>query len=153
MKHLLFKCFPALLLAVVVTAALASLAQSVFNMQALLSLGAELEPVHWVETVALDLVRFGPFMALVIAPTFLVAFIVGAILVNFIPVRPLVYAFAGALGMLAVLMLLDHFTPPPTLISATRTWGGTGIFMACAGVGGLVYAVCSRFRDPDLIFD
>ncbi len=153
MKHLLFKCLPAWVLAVLITAVLTSVVQSLANLQALQAMGVALEPVHWVETVALDLVGFGAFMAVVTAPTFLVAFMVAAVLLRWIPSRGFVFAVAGALGMLGVVMLLDHLTPPPTLIAATRTWVGTGLFMACAGVGGLLYGLLSRFRDPDLIFD
>lgn len=153
MKHLLLKCLPALVLAVLVTTVLASVTQSLFNLWSLQSMGVALEPVHWVETVGADLVGFSPLMAIVTGATFVVAFPLGSLVVRLIPSRALVFTLAGALGMLAALALLNHLTPPPTLIAATRGLAGTLAFMVCAGIGGLLYGLLSRFHDPDLIFD
>lgn len=154
MQHLFFRCLPALLLATAVTVVLASVTQSLFNLWALEAIGVDLEPVHWVETVGADLLGFTPIMTVLTGAAFVVAFPVASMAAAWlIPARATVFFLAGAGAMLGALLLVDYLTPPPTLIAATRTLAGSGAFMGCGAVGGLLYARLSHFRDPDLLID
>ena len=153
MSHFIFRIIPALVIAVLATALLASIAQTQFNLVALQSMGVALEPVDWIETTLSDLIGFTPIMAVLAGATFVVAFPVGALITRWVPFRSLVFPLAAALGLMVALQLVDHLAPMPTLIAATRTLAGTLVLALCAGIGGLLYAWVSAPKDLSLIID
>ena len=128
-------------LAVAAAALSGSVIQSLFNLAALQGIGASLSLSLWLQTIFHDLTGFAPIYAAVVALSLICAFPVAALVARMMPAqRALIFAFAGAAGLWAALMLANHVAPMPTLIAATRTLPGLLAMMACNALGGLVYS-------------
>ena len=134
----------AFLLAVIVAAVLGSVVQSLFNLAALQGIGAQVPLMLWVETILHDLAGFGPLFAAMVSVSLICALPVAALVARMTPsLRAPVFAAAGAAGLWAAFVLANHLAPMPTLIAATRTLPGLITMLACAALGGFIYARCT----------
>lgn len=144
MRHLPEQAL-ALVCAVVATGAVASMVQTQFNLATLADLGAAVDAATRTRLTLEDLARFGPVMTALAAAGLLPAFLVGHFLTRAAgaPLRPLLLALAGCVGMWAMFTLLAMVSPMPALVVATATLAGLAAMCLTGGVGGLVYAAMS----------
>jgi len=131
----------AFLMAVVVTAFLASVVQTQFNLAALIELGADIPLLLRASTTLLDVIHFGPVMAAITAAAFLPAFAAAAVLAHRLPShRLIIYAVAGAVGLWAAFFVMGFVTPMPNLIAALRSPAGLTAMVLTGLLGGAVFA-------------
>ncbi|RFC63486.1 hypothetical protein DYI37_10685 [Fulvimarina endophytica] len=134
-------------LAVLASAIVASIVQTQFNLAELVRLGAPITPGIRLETTLADILHFGPVMAAIVAAAFLPAFLVAFLVSRMSPVpRIPLYALAGVAGLFAAFMLMDLFTPMPTLVAAARGPVGLLALTLTGSIGGALFAILSGRR-------
>jgi hypothetical protein len=139
------KLFLALLAAIVVTTALGSIFQSQHTMAAMSEIGPPIAMGDRLATTFHDLARFAPLYFLIVAPTFLVAFLVAELLaIKLPPYRLMLILAASVVGLWTAFPLVDQILMPATMITATRTGGGTALMVLGGLFGGIVYALLTR---------
>ncbi|WP_406672141.1 hypothetical protein [Natronospira sp.] len=128
-----------LLAATAVTAALGSLVQTQFNMNAIAALGAPVDMWTRVVVSVQDLTGFAPLWGVLVGISLLLAFAVAAGISRLKPdVAGWLYPIGGLAALLTLLGLL-HGLLPMTPIAATRSLSGT-LLMALPGlVGGWLF--------------
>ncbi|WP_394003377.1 hypothetical protein ACF3M1_01840 [Luteimonas sp. WGS1318] len=140
---------PAFLLAVVLAIVWGSIVQSQYNLAALASIGADIGSVRLQVTLRDIFSGFFPtYGGYVVAPAFLVAFGVVALLEPKVPgaARIPLYALAGVVALLIAIPLVNALSPVALLVGATREWSCT-FWMAAAGLpAGLLYALLAPAR-------
>jgi hypothetical protein len=115
-----------------------SVVQTHFNLQALVSLGAEISTPLRIWTTLQDLVSFGPLYAALVAAGWLPALSLAAWLGRRWPAaRSALLATAAGAGVVATLRAVDAVAPMPVFIDATRSTAGllgvaAGAVLACA---------------------
>ncbi|HUD34988.1 MAG TPA: hypothetical protein VMR43_18655 [Variovorax sp.] len=136
---------PAFVAAVLVAAAWGSAAQTQVTLNALVALDVAMPWGLRLQTTLRDLVGFGPIYAGVVTVAWLPAFAVAGWLARRVPGwRPVLFAVAAGVALLAAFAFADVVAPMPVFIDATRGWGGT-LAMALGGVlGGALYARWTR---------
>lgn len=126
--------------AVLLTTVLGSVAQTQFNLAALIELGAQIPASLRLKTTALDIIGFSPSFGPLVAIGFLIAFGVARGLRMIAPGPGITwYALAGGVAVLTILLSLNmafDITP----IAAARTNLGLGCLVAGGLVGGAVFA-------------
>lgn len=136
------------LFAVLVTSVLGSLVQSTLNLFNLLEMGSYATWADWRRTIAIDLVSFGPFYALLVGPAFLFAFPGGLWLSRRWPAgRSVLLGIAGTVGLAVAFFLANKLTPIPTLISATRDIVGWVAMLSTGFIGAWVFAKTSGMSE------
>jgi hypothetical protein len=137
----------ALLLAWLGAAAWGSVVQTHFNLQALAGLGVELPMGLRLQTMAQDLLGFGPMYAAVLAVAWLPALPVAAWLARRLPRwRVPLFAAAAGLALVAAIVAMNAVAPMPHLIDATRSVWGLLAMTAGAVVAGGAYGWRSQGR-------
>ncbi len=131
--------------AVAIAALLGSVVQTQINLAAITALGPEISLAVRLQTTWFDILGFGPVLALLVAPGFILALPLAALLARALPrARAVLFPLAGVLALWAALRTVDAFAPMPTLIAATRTLPGTLAMAACAGVGAWTFHILMR---------
>jgi hypothetical protein len=124
-----------------------SVVQTHFNLQALVSLGAEISTPLRIWTTLQDLVSFGPLYAALVAAGWLPALCLAAWLGRRWPAaRSALLATAAGAGVVATLRAVDAVAPMPVFIDATRSTAGLLGVAAGAVLAGAFYARRTRHR-------
>jgi hypothetical protein len=124
-----------------------SVVQTHFNLQALVSLGAEISTPLRIWTTLQDLVSFGPLYAALVAAGWLPALSLAAWLGRRWPAaRSALLATAAGAGVVATLRAVDAVAPMPVFIDATRSTAGLLGVAAGAVLAGAFYARRTRHR-------
>lgn len=133
-------------LAVIVASLWASIVQTQFNLAALVELGASVPAALRWQTTLHDIAGFGPMFAAVASVAFALGFALAAWFARRAPrARLVLLAFAGWLGLIVAVRLIDAFVPPPVLIAATRSVVG---LLAMTAGGALAGGVFARLTMP-----
>lgn len=126
----------ALLLATV----LGSISQSHVNLLAIAELTGGIALSDWLTTYWFDLRHFSPTLALILLPTFLLSFLLAALLRKFYNrIDYVLYFFTTVLIFYLALIAINFIAPMPTLIAANRTLLGTLALLTSSGVGALLF--------------
>lgn len=127
--------------AVVMAAGLGSVIQTQFNLAAIERLGAPVSAAQRLEATLHDLANFGPTYAVPVALAFVVALPLAAGLNRLLPGNPraATYALAGALAVLALVVVIDAALPA-TIIAATRSALGKLLMTLAGAAGGWTFA-------------
>jgi hypothetical protein len=130
-----------LLLAWLLAAAWGSVAQTQWNLQALVGVGVDVSAAVRASATWQDLMGFAPVYAGILAAGWLPALPVAAWLARRWPDgrSALLGAAAGA-GMVAAVRTIDAVAPMPVFIDATRHLPGLLAMAAGAVIAGLLYA-------------
>jgi len=135
----------AFLAAVVLAVAWGSVVQTQLNLAGLAALGAPVPLDVRLATTVRDLSGFGPFYAILVLAGLMPALFFAGLLARRLPhYRDALFALAGAVGLIAAIRAVDATVPPPTLMWATRGWGGLLAMAAGAALGAWVYARLTR---------
>ena len=126
------------LLAVLVTAALGSIAQTQFNLTALAAMGQSIGLELRLQTTLLDLARFAPLFAAIVAAGFVVALPLASWLNRRGAGRDWLYPLAGAVALLVALLLM-RWLVGLTPIAAARTPFGVATLMLTGAIGGWLW--------------
>ncbi|TDK23352.1 hypothetical protein E2F46_10525 [Luteimonas aestuarii] len=132
----------AVLLAIVVGA----LVQSHYNLQALASIGVDVDGVR-IDTMMRDLFSgFSPtYGGYIVAPALLVAFLVAGWLSGLRPgLRIGLYMLGGYLAVLAAIPLVNFLSPVALLVGASRETSATFLMAVGGALGGLLFAFLTR---------
>lgn len=134
------------LLAAVITAALGSVVQTQFNMNAIVALGVPVSPLERLAATGADLLHFAPVWLVLVGVALLIALPVASLMGRRLPARRrLLFVLAGGSGVLVLILTLNTLAPM-TIIAATRSPIGT-LGMALPGLaGGWLFAVLWRGR-------
>lgn len=137
----------ALLLAIVIAVVWGAVVQTQFNIAALQGIGAEIPFGLRLQISARDLLGFSPIYSVIVASALIIALPCAALLARWLPrLRTPLCALAGGVAIALAIRLVDAATPPPTLIAATREFGGW-LLMALGGcLGGFCYGLWTRTR-------
>ncbi len=144
------KRFPRLaglfLLSVLVTALAGTVLQSQINLAAISALGAPVGVADRLAVTAADLLGFAPTLAGLALPALLVALPLAAWVARHTgaSARTALYALAGWGGLLVAFAAADAAAPMPTLIAATRSFGGALTVAAAGALGGWLFARGTR---------
>lgn len=128
------------LLAVLATTVLGTIVQTQFNLVALVELGQQIGPGLWLHTTLLDLVRFAPPFAAIVAVGFLVSLPLASWLTRRKAGRGWLHPLAGAVAMLVALLLM-RWLVGLTPIAAARTPLGTTALVLSGALGGWVWGL------------
>lgn len=134
---------PALLVATLLTAALASVVQTQVNLAQVARLGGAVDAVTRIGTTLEDLARFGPVMAGIALVSLLLALPLAALVGRRLAPGPrgALLALAGAAGLWAAFAVIGSFSPMPALVAATGTPAGLLAVCLSGLAGGAAYAV------------
>lgn len=138
------------LVAVLVTTVWGSIVQTLFNMRALVGIGAEFSFGNWLTFVLRDIFSgFTPtYGGYAVVPSLLVGLLVAAAIANRqrTSTRSLWFALGGGLSILLGIPLVNYLAPVALLIGASREFWCTAL-MAVGGVaGGVIFAAMTRPR-------
>ncbi|MCH8497497.1 MAG: PQQ-dependent sugar dehydrogenase [Marinobacter sp.] len=141
--------FVGFLVALVLGIVLGSLVQTQFNLVALRDLGVDIPLALWLQTSLFDLLSFTPIYGIIFGLSFLVSQVLAGLVAGRLSAdwRPWVHALAAALGLWATLLLVNYLAPMPTLIAATRSWGGLLAMLWAAAVAGWLFARLTPRRE------
>lgn len=135
----------AFVLAVAVCAVWGSLAQTQFNLGALVRLGVEIPLPVRLQSTWHDLYAFSPLYALVCLVGLLPAFVVaGWLAQGHAPRRTALFTAAGAAAVWSALQSANLLAGLVVLVFASRTPLGMASLMAGGAVAGWCYAVRTR---------
>ena len=144
----IFRRLPALLLAVIVTAASGSLVQTQFNIAALTRLQVEVDLQQRLAMTAGDLLHFAPLFSLLLVLAFLPAFLVTGLLIRWLNGRPTwLYALAGGIAVLTALLLMNALLPMTPLQMTTEISGLLALTLSGV-LGGWVFALTGNALVP-----
>ncbi len=132
------------LLAVGCTAALGSVLQTQFNLQALIELGLAIPWPVRVTTTWRDLIGFTPAYAAIVAGGFVVAIPIASWLLRRWPRQRWLLPAAGAVAILTALLLMQWLLKLTAIAAARDPWAVLGLALAGAA-GGWLYL---RLRAP-----
>lgn len=121
-----------------------TLAQTQFNLQALLAF-VDIPLDVRLRTSWQDLLGFGPVYAGLMLAAWLPAFLAALLLARYAPrLRTGWYAAAAGVGLAVAIRVADAFAPMPVLIDATRSTSGLLVLALGSAVGGALFALWSR---------
>ncbi len=143
----------AFIVAVLVGTALSALAHTHFVLMELADVGVNVSLSDRLSTHLHDLIAFlpsydpvagVPSMGIIMGVGFLLAFIIAAIVIRFLPgLRTIGYTLAGGVALWAMLSLMQQqFGTMP--IAGARTTLGLALQVAAGAVGGLTFSALSR---------
>lgn len=132
--------------ALLLAAAWGSIAQTWFNLRALLPF-VEIPYRVRAATMLQDLAGFGPGYAAILLAAWLPALLAAWPLARAWPrARTALYALAAFAGLVAAIGAINAVTPMPALIDATRGPAGVLAMAAGSALGGALYAHWTRPR-------
>jgi hypothetical protein len=135
----------AFLLAVFVALVWATIVQVQLNFALLEDLGHRVPFSLRLQTIGIDLLRFGGFFSVIVIPTLLVAFVVAGLLARSLPDwRTLLFIVAGGVGLLVAIPLVQWASPLALLILPTRHISGLSLIAAGGLFSGLLFAWMTR---------
>lgn len=126
------------LVAVLATTALGSITQTQFNLAALAAMGQSIGLELRLQTTLLDLARFAPLFAAIVAAGFVVALPLASWLSRRGAGRGWLYPLAGAVALLVALLLM-RWLLGLTPIAAARTPFGVATLMLTGAIGGWLW--------------
>ncbi|MEM7053717.1 MAG: hypothetical protein AAF446_04125 [Pseudomonadota bacterium] len=127
-------------MAVVTAVLLGSLLQTQFNLAALQALEVPVSLSQRISATWHDWTQFAPLYAILIAITFLIAWLVAGMLHRLWPEwRTAVFVLAGGLSVWALLVIMAGVLPI-TPIAAARSGTGVAALSLAGGLGGWLYA-------------
>jgi len=130
-----------LLLAWLLAAVWGSVAQTVWNLQALVDVGVHIPARTWWTVIGQDLTGFAPVYGGIVAAGWLVALPLASGLASRWPAgRSSLLALAAGVGMMAAVRAVDAVAPMPVFIDATRGLPGLLTMAVGAAAAGWVYA-------------
>ncbi len=122
-------------------AAMGSVVQTQFNLQAMASMDVPVPVELRALTTLQDLIGFAPVYAGILAAGWLPALGLAAWLAQKWPAARLaLFITAASTGMVAAVRAVDALAPMPVFIDATRTWPGLLSMAAGAALGGWITA-------------
>lgn len=131
------------LAAVLATTVLGSIVQTQFNLAALLAMGQPIAFDQRLKTTLLDLVRFAPLFAGIVAAGFLFALPLASWLRRRRAGRSWLAPLAGAVALLVALLLM-RWLVGLTPIAAARTPLGMAALVLCGAFGGWVWGIGAK---------
>jgi len=132
--------------AVATTTILGTVVQTQFNLAALQSLGVSVPLGVRIETTWHDLLGFTPSFGPIVAAGFLVAFLLGALVLRWLSVpRDGLYALGGAIAIGTALVSMNVLFQITAVAAARGTFGFACLVLSGA-VGGWIFATLSRSR-------
>lgn len=139
-----------LVIASAATFILASALQTQAVLSGLLNIGAEIPISLRIQTIFVDLIGLFPTYGLVILLGMLIAMAVASLLISKLPSTPqtartLVYATAGALAMLCILLAMYPILNV-TMIAGARGWSGLLSQCIAGAIGGIIFANIKTVR-------
>ena len=127
-------------LAVIVTAAVSSMVQTLRVHAELTAMGAEIPFATRLSAIGHDLLGFAPTYAAIVAAGFLVAFAVAGLIRRYAKrVGPWLYAVAGGAAILTTLLLMQSVLGM-SVIAGARGVLGFALFTLIGVLGGAVFA-------------
>lgn len=133
----------ALIVAVLVAVVIGALVQSHYNLQALASIGVDVDGVR-ASTMSRDIFSgFSPtYGGYIVAPALLVAFAVAGWAGMHLPAwRMALFVAGGYLAVLAAIPLVNYLSPVALLVGATREASATLLMAVGGALAGLVFAL------------
>lgn len=119
---------------------LATILQSVFVLQALSGVGAQISFSAGLGMIAKDLIGLGPLYGAFIAIALLAAFAAAAVLSRFTPLpRVLTFAGAGLAAMAVMLLAMEQVFFGVQLIAGARTLAGFSAQLAAGLAAGVIF--------------
>lgn len=145
MKYI--KLILAYLAALITVTVLGTVFQTQFNLAALANLGVPIPPDVRLQATGYDLLGFPPSFTPIMAAGLLIAFIVAAVLVRWLPNwRGALYALAGATAVFTAIQTMNIiFEIAP--VAATRGLFGFASLILAGAAAGWVYAVFAPKRE------
>ena len=135
----------ALLVALVVSTLVGSVIQTQINLHAISEIGPVIELNQRINTTLHDLIFFAPLFAVVMAVTLIIAIPIAHFVSTFQKRQFTAWCIvAGGVGLYVAFQLINAFTPPPTLIAATRGSLGTLLMILSGCLAGYLYARLTR---------
>ena len=129
----------------VVTAVVAVVFQTQNIVSRLNAVGGDVGFSDRMSSTVYDLTHFGPHYFLPAAAGLLVAFAVGAVVYYFAKVgRPVVFAVAGAVAILVMLVAMKNAFFGVQLVGGARDGVGFAFQLLAGAIGGLVFARLTR---------
>jgi len=128
------------LLAVLITTLIASITQTQFNLAALADLGQPVALGLRLQTTLLDLLRFAPLFAGIVAGGFLLALPLAALLLRRWPAQRWLMPAAGAVAILTALLLMRGLLGLTPIAAARDVFGLLSLALAGACGAGLAQA-------------
>lgn len=129
-----------------------SVAQSIFVIRELTSIGAEMGAGVWMKVILHDLGHLGfggkyIWYGANLCVGFLIAFPCALIVARFLKLPlGLVATVAGAVAILTMIMIVNA-NSPSTIFAGTRGWDGMLAQLIAGALGGAIFAAC--FRPPE----
>jgi hypothetical protein len=140
----------AYVLAVAVAAVVGSVVQAQFNLAEITAMGAPVTMTDRLATTLHDLVSFTPIFAVVIAGGFVIAFLVTAVILRFVPGLFMTgFTLAGAVAILVALYAMSLMYDGITPVAAARSLSGIAALALSGAVGGYVFALVARRRPEE----
>ena len=135
------------ILAVIVTGIAATITSAQFVVAALADIGAVVPLGQRLALTGNDLIGLMPLYLIFIAFGFLIAFLIAALLLRFVPLpRAAVNIVAGMTAMGVMLWAMEQVFFGVPIIAGARTAAGFTGQVLCGGLGGYVFARMSRAR-------
>lgn len=111
------------------------------------SIGAEIGLGDRLSMSVYDLIHLGSLYVIFVAAGTFVAYLTGLLVYRIAGFgRPIVFAVAGAIAMLVMLLLMKQAFFGVHLIAGARDGFGIGLQMLAGGLGGLIFERISRPR-------
>jgi len=127
----------------------ATVLSSAMVLAMLAEVGAPLAAGDAAAMVGADLAGFGPLYGGLIAVALGLAFAAGAGVTRFLrPLRPVVFAVAGAAAMAVMLTLMEQVFFGVQMVAGARTLPGFLLQVGAGGAAGLVYAALTPAPKP-----
>ncbi len=135
-------------LAVIVTAALATVISAQFVIAGLTHAGAQVSFGSRLAMSGKDLIGLAPLYAVFIAIALAVAFLASRLIARLMPgLRNVLYIGAGAVAMLVMLLLMERVFFGVPIIVGARTPFGLITQMLCGAAGGYIFSTTGQ-RKP-----
>lgn len=120
----------------------ATVLSSVMVLAMLEAVGADIGAGQAMSQIGYDLAGFAPLYSALIAVALAAAFIAAALVTRVLrPLRPVVFAVAGAVAMGVMLTLMEQVFFGVQLVAGARTTAGFLAQMGAGAAAGLIYAV------------
>lgn len=137
-------------IAAVVATVWGSIVQTLFNMRALVGIGADFSFANWFTLVLQDVFSgFTPtYGGYVVIPSLVVAFLAAAAITRHSPSQPRLFWFglAGGVAILLGIPVVNYLSPVALLIGASRELWCTVLMALGGAVGGVVFAAMTPLR-------
>ena len=138
-----------LILAVIVTAFLASIISTQRVIGGLTELGTDVSFGDRVSMTGYDAIHFGTLYGIFIFIALTAAFAAGGLVFRLAKFgRLIVYCVAGAVAMLVMLLAMQEVFFGVPIVGGARDEFGLALQMVAGGIGGAVYAAMTKRKSP-----